>query len=88
MLPPSTRLEFEHNVYLSVSDALRRIEMDRIDAGFVHMTLPRIKALRYLPNRRIDLNTVDEQLRLQANMLNWMEHMEKPKFINGEPEDK
>lgn len=78
MPPPSTREEFEHNIALSIEVTLFKIDNNQLDPGFVHMTLPRLKNLKFLPNGRVDLNTVDESLRLQANMQHWMQFMPPP----------
>lgn len=68
MTPPATRAEFERNLFL-----LR----ERYRQSRIHL-LPTIKTrglqrVRILPNGRIDLLSVDESVRLQANM---MAHME------------
>lgn len=69
MPPPSNRSEFEHNIYMTIESALRKIENKHFDPGFVHWTLPRLQRLKYTPNNRIDFNSVDEQLRLESNMM-------------------
>lgn len=78
MPPPSNRMEFEHNIFMTIEIALRKIKNKQFDPGFVHMTLPRLQQLKYSPNNRIDFNSVDEQLRLESNMMNWMESMPPP----------
>lgn len=81
MPPPSTRAEFEHNIGLSYEDAFRKIENKQLDPFFVQRTLQQLKDIEFLPNGRINLNSVDESLRLQANMQNWMELMPPPELI-------
>lgn len=81
MPPPSTRMEFEHNVFLTIEMAHRKIEQNQLDPFFVHKTIPRLRELKYSPNKRLDLNTVDEQLRLESNMLHWSELLPPPDVI-------
>ena len=38
-------------------------------------TLLMIEQARYLPNGRIDLQTIDEKIRIVANMLDWMKYL-------------
>ena len=84
MPPPSTRMEFEHNVFLSIEMAHRKIERNQFDPFFVHRTLPRLQALKYTPNKRMELNTVDEQLRLESNMLHWNDFLPPPEIVEEE----
>lgn len=79
--PPSSRADFEHNIGLSYEDALRKLENNQRDPFFVQRTLPQLKDIELLPNGRINLNSVDESLRLHANMLHWMELMPPPEII-------
>ncbi len=81
MPPPSNRTEFEHNLALTIESALLKIKNEQLDPGFVHMTLPLLQELKLLPNGRIDFNSVDENLRLQANMQHWMELMPPNELI-------
>lgn len=77
MPPPKTRREFEHNVYLVLEQLLKA--SDRDDLEFIKnsavFTIPHLRRVRYLPNRRVDLNTVNEMLRNQSNMMHWMSMM-------------
>ncbi len=84
MPPPSNRGEFEHHLALTIESALLKIKNEQLDPGFMLMTLPRLKDLKFLPNGRIDFNSVDENLRLQANMQHWMELLPPPELINKE----
>ena len=85
--PPSNRAEFEHNIALSFEVALHKLENNQLDPGFVHMTLPRLKDLKFLPNGRIDFNSVDEHLRLESNMMHWMELMPPPEIKTPDEEN-
>lgn len=77
MITANNRAELERNLALVYEDAIRRLEMDMPDAGFVHFTLPALNQVKPLPNGRINLLTVNESIRLQANMLYNMS-LEKP----------
>lgn len=81
MPPPSTRAEFEHNIGLSFEDALKKLSSKQLDPFFVQRTLPQINDIEFLPNGRINFNSVDESLRLHANMQHWMELMPPPELI-------
>lgn len=87
MPPPSTRAEFEHNIGLSYEDALRKLNGKQLDPFFVQRTLPQLKSIEFLPNGRVNLNTVDESLRLQANMHHWMELMPPPEIMKDDEEN-
>jgi hypothetical protein len=69
---PATREEFERNLFLMA---------ERIRSGklFIHRGLHHsirgIQRVRKLPNRRVDLLSVDEMARLQANMIANMQMM-------------
>ena len=84
MPPPSTRAEFEHNIGLSYEAALSKLENKQLDPFFVQRTLPQLKDIEFLPNGRINLNSVDESLRLQANMQHWMELMPPTKLMKDD----
>jgi hypothetical protein len=47
----------------------------------VQRTLTQLKDIEFLPNGRINFNSVDESLRLQANMQHWMKLMPPPEII-------
>lgn len=76
MLGPESRTEFEHNINLLFDEA-EHISTASKDAqqSFFIFTYPRLKKVRKLPNGRLDLNTVDEGLRLNANTKNFMESL-------------
>jgi len=88
MPPPSSRKEFEHNVNLVLEDALRVMDSgdESLIANKLWATLPHLKRVIYLPNRRIDLSTVNEMLRSQANMMDWMKYMPPPKLNENDNE--
>ncbi|RUT72861.1 hypothetical protein [Ancylomarina longa] len=88
MPPPSSRAEFEHNISLSFEDALRKLSSKQLDPFFVQRTLPQLKSIEFFPNGRINFNSVDESLRLQANMQHWMELMPPPELIKKEDSEK
>lgn len=72
--PPKTRSEFEHNLFLLAEYAQRIVEsrdIDRIE-DLLWASYDHIKKIKNHPNRRINFLTIDEQARLQANMMNWM----------------
>ncbi|RRJ90834.1 hypothetical protein [Flavobacterium macacae] len=73
MPPPSTRIEFEHNIFLSIEEVRYKIENEIRDPGLFHSIVPSLKKVKALPNNRIDLSTIDERIRLHSNMQNWME---------------
>jgi hypothetical protein len=73
MPTPSTRKEFEHNIYLTIENALRKLNNKQHDPFFIRRTLPQLKNIKYLPNGRINFNSIDESLRLQANTQYWIE---------------
>lgn len=87
MPPPNTRADFEHNIGLIFEDALRKLESKQLDPFFVQRTLPQLKDIEFLPNGRINLNSVDESLRLQANMQHWMELMPPPEIIKKDDKE-
>lgn len=84
MPPPSNRAEFEHNIGMTIEMAYRKIEKNQLDPFFVQRTIPRLEQLKSTPNGRIDFDSVDEQLRLESNMLHWMEISPPPEVIKEE----
>jgi hypothetical protein len=64
--PPSSRAKFERNLFF-LAEAMRAGRL-HFRSGLTH-TVDGIRRVRYLPNRRIDLLTVDETTRLTANMI-------------------
>lgn len=74
--PPTNRNEFEHNMYLVIEDVNNKVRSgntELIDSVAI-FTYSHLKELRWLPNGRINLNTINEQLRLQGNMAKWQEY--------------
>jgi hypothetical protein len=64
--PPSSREKFERNLNF-LAEALNRGQFI-VARGLSH-TIDGLKRVRYLPNHRVDLLTVDESTRLNANMM-------------------
>ena len=62
-----------------------RADRFRITPGAAH-TIDGIRRVRFLPNRRIDLVSVDESTRLTANMMAEM-HDDPARDIQGGPEE-
>lgn len=60
MKTPNTRKEMEHNVYLVLENTIKTENPLSAEA---------LEGTYLLPNERIHLLTIDEQLRLQGNML-------------------
>lgn len=80
LIPPKTRKEFEHNMSLVYEDTFRKVSSG--DVGLIQnvrwATLPHLKKVKLLPNGRINLLTINEHIRLQANMLHNMQFMPNP----------
>lgn len=91
MKTPCTRSEFERNLYL----LYQQIKDGKflIAQGLLRQ-MDGLTRVRHLPNGRIDFLSVDESVRLQANMLNhfseqsFPEHLKKDNDPSGESEDK
>jgi hypothetical protein len=64
--PPSSRIRFERNLNL-LAEAYNHGRFDV--ASGLSRTFDSLRRVRYLPNHRIDLLTVDESTRLSANMM-------------------
>jgi len=87
IVPPSTRREMEHNIALVIENALKQIKSKNKMAisSLNHFTLSHLQNLKYLPNGRIFLSSIDESLRLQGNTLNTLNFMPEPKNVkNGD----
>lgn len=86
IVPPKTRSEMEHNIALVFENALKQIKSENKKSigSFNHFTLPLLHKLKFLPNGRIFLSSVDERLRLQGNTLNNLKFMPEPKQISNE----
>ena len=81
MPPPKTRAELERNINLLIEDI--RMAQDRNDQDLLQnrafFTTPHLKRVEYFPNLRIVIRTINEPLRNQANMTNWMAITRPPK---------
>ncbi|WP_433863825.1 hypothetical protein [Sphingobacterium thalpophilum] len=76
MKTPESRQEFEHNLNLLVEEGLSMDRApDEILKSFLIFTFPSLKKVKYLPNGRINFNTVDEDLRLNANSKNHLRNI-------------
>jgi hypothetical protein len=78
MPPPRTRYEMEHNLGLVIEDFTAKIESK--DEGLIQnaiwATYRHLKDVKKTPNGRINMITYNEQIRLQANMLEWMKQID------------
>lgn len=74
MIPPKTRFEMEHNFYLALEDYNKKISSGDSDlaANAQWATGRHIIKVKYTPNARVDVSTINEGMRLQANMQKWM----------------
>ncbi|SDI27551.1 hypothetical protein SAMN04489796_1099 [Winogradskyella thalassocola] len=74
MPPPKTRKEMEHNLALVFEDTLKKLESNdkSLKGSVLIFTAPHLKKVKSTPNFRLNLLTIDESIRLQANMLEWM----------------
>ena len=78
MYGPESRSEFEHNINQLLEEAVHiNNSSEGAQQSFYIFTYPRLKEVRKLPNGRLDLNTVDESLRLNANTRNHMMRMRR-----------
>lgn len=75
MPPPTNRAEFEHNVYLLIEEIEQHMDDKDFLANRMWALGDSLTHLRYLPNRRIELPTIDERIRSHANMLDWIKHL-------------
>lgn len=82
MPPPSNRNELEHNVYLVLEDTNKKVESGNQEAiqNVMWATAPHLEKVEILPNGRINLVTINETIRLQANMMDWTERFPLPQF--------
>ncbi|WP_027393241.1 hypothetical protein [Aquimarina latercula] len=86
MPPPKTRKEFEHNINLVLEEVFEASDKNNLELIRNRMvfTIPHLERVRYLPNRRLDLNTVNEMLRNQSNMMHWMSMMPPVERVSEE----
>ncbi len=73
MPAPNNRLEFEHNIYLTLEEIHFKISNNISDPGLFHMLMPALEKLQIHPNKRMDLGTIETNLRLHSNMNKWTE---------------
>lgn len=73
---PKSRREFEHNIFLLIDNANRILNNnnneDQIN-NFLWATYPHLIKIKNHSNKRVNLMTINEQARLQANMRKWFE---------------
>ena len=71
MIAPKIRFEMEHNFYLALEDYFKRINSGDPDvaANAQWATGRHIIRVKYTPNARVDISTINEGMRLQGNML-------------------
>ncbi|KOF04170.1 hypothetical protein OB69_04105 [Roseivirga seohaensis subsp. aquiponti] len=80
MPTPSTRKEFEQNVGVLYEDMLKAFDSKNRDLirNKVWSTGQHLEKVKVLPNGRLHLSTIDERIRLQSNMMDWMKRMPPP----------
>ncbi len=78
MPPPKARYEMEHNFYLALEDFKRKIDSgDKDLIQNAHWSTGRhLKEVKMAPNHRIEISTINESMRLQSNMMEWMKSFE------------
>lgn len=78
MPPPRTRYEMEHNLCLVIENFTAKIESknEELIKNATMTTYKYLKDVKKTPNGRINMITYNEQIRLQANMLEWMKQIE------------
>jgi len=76
MPPPKTRKEMEHNLALVFEDTSKKLKSkdESLIRNVLIFTAPHLKEVKNSPNSRLDLLTINESIRLQANMLDWMRY--------------
>lgn len=72
---PSTRGEFEHNVYLVIEDLEDHKDDEAYLANRMWVLGGALDNLKQLPNGRIALSSIDEMLRLHSNMMDWEKYL-------------
>lgn len=79
---PKTRFEFEENMsFLLEAIHKKSFQMN----SSLHRSAKSLERVRLLPNHRVDLLTVDEMSRLQANTIATFSMNKKE--LNGYPEE-
>lgn len=85
---PESRSEFEHNINLLFDEAENFATLSEgQQQSFLYFTYPRLREVGHLPNGRLDINTVDEGLRLNANTKNHMQRLGPFNGIADQEED-
>ncbi len=74
MPPPKTRKEMEHNLALVYEDTLKKLKSKNESSigSLLVFTAPHLEKVKSAPNSRLNLLTINESIRLQANMMDWM----------------
>ena len=75
MPPPLSRSEFEHNVFLLIDEIEQYMDDREFLANRIWALGDSLEHLRYLPNRRVELPTIDERIRSHANTLGWLKYL-------------
>lgn len=80
MPTPSNRKDFEQNISLLFEDMLRVLDSkdDELIQNKVWSTGQHLRKVKLLPNGRLPLNSIDERIRLQSNMMDWMKRIPPP----------
>ena len=75
MPTPKSREEFEHNVFLTKDDIERHSDNPSYLSNLLWALGDSLEHARYLPNKRIELPTIDERMRLISNMMDWEKYL-------------
>ena len=75
MPPPTSRADFEHNVFLLIDEMERHKKDEKFLANRLWALGDSLEHARYLPNRRIELPSIDERMRNLSNMMDWMKYL-------------
>lgn len=81
MPPPKSRAEMEHNVYLTIDEINRNVDDDSFIQNRIWALGNSLKVLKTLPIGRINMPTVDEQMRCHSNMMDWIKYLPES-FLN------
>jgi len=80
MPPPTTRADFERNVFLLVDELEQHADDEDFLANRVWALGDSLEHARYLPNRRIEIANIDERMRNLSNMKGWMKYLPPVEF--------
>lgn len=75
MPTPKSREELEHNVFLTKDDIERHSDNPSYLSNRLWALGDSLEHARYLPNKRIELPTIDERMRLISNMMDWEKYL-------------